>query len=282
MIRQYLIATTGVMFFAGCSAGDKNDQQVAPSQTKASVIEVSQDDAPENEAIDFAAVAAAAVANPDRPDADLEADPRRKPATALEFFRVRPGMTVFEMEAGAGYYTELLSRAVTPSGVVFMHNPEGFIEFVGEEIKVRLAEGRLANVRQTLSNFDTLDAEDNSVDLITWVQGPHELYFIPSEGVSLGDPVLTYKEIFRILKPGGYFVVIDHSAKANTPETSGNDLHRIDRNIVFEMAEEAGLKFDAKSEFLTNSDDNLETHVFDPSIRGKTDQFALRFKKHTE
>jgi len=263
MIRQYLIATTGVMFFAGCSAGDKNDQQVAPSQTKASVIEVSQDDAPENEAIDFAAVAAAAVANPDRPDADLEADPRRKPA-------------------GAGYYTELLSRAVTPSGVVFMHNPEGFIEFVGEEIKVRLAEGRLANVRQTLSNFDTLDAEDNSVDLITWVQGPHELYFIPSEGVSLGDPVLTYKEIFRILKPGGYFVVIDHSAKANTPETSGNDLHRIDRNIVFEMAEEAGLKFDAKSEFLTNSDDNLETHVFDPSIRGKTDQFALRFKKHTE
>jgi predicted methyltransferase len=230
-------------------------------------------------AVDYAAVAAAAVADPARPEADRADDERRKPAAALEFFQVRPGIAVFEVEAGAGWYTELLSHAVGADGVVIMQNPESFRAFVGEQIDARLANNRLANVRQSLSAFDALDAEDSSVDLVTWVQGPHELYFKPSDGVELGDPAKAYAEVFRILKPGAAFVAIDHSAAAGAPETTGNDLHRIDRAIVVEMAEGAGFVLEAESDFLANPADSRTITVFDPSIRGQTDQFALRFRK---
>lgn len=230
-------------------------------------------------AADYGAFAVAAVADPRRPEADRAEDARRKPESALEFFRVAPGMTVFEIEAGAGWYTELLAHLVGPGGSVVMQNPEGFRAFVGEQIDARLAEGRLANVRPSLSNFDALDAPDASVDVATWVQGPHELYYTPSEGVTLGDPARSYAEIFRILKPGGVFAAIDHSALAGAPESIGNELHRVDRAIVVEMAGAAGFTLEAESDFLANPDDPRTITVFDPAIRGKTDQFALRFRK---
>lgn len=228
---------------------------------------------------DYASLAAAAVADERRPDADRADDERRKSATALEFFQVAPGMAVFEIEAGAGWYTELLSHLVGAEGSVVMQNPEGFRAFVGEQIDARLKDNRLANVRQSLSNFDTLEAADASIDVATWVQGPHELYYTPSEGVTLGDPAKSYAEVFRILKPGGKFAVIDHSAVAGAPESAGNELHRVDRAIVVKLAETAGFILEAESDFLANPDDPRTVTVFDPAIRGKTDQFALRFKK---
>ncbi len=160
-----------------------------------------------------------------------------------------------------------------------MQNPEGFRAFVGEQIDARLANNRLANVRQSLSNFDALDGPDGGVDLVTWVQGPHELYFKPSDGVSLGDPARSYAEIYRILKPGGAFVVIDHSAASGAPETVGDTLHRIDKVVVMQMADQAGFRLVGESDFLANPADTREITVFDPSIRGHTDQFALRFIK---
>lgn len=160
-----------------------------------------------------------------------------------------------------------------------MQNPPGFLSFVGEQVNARLADNRLANVRQSLSIFDSFDAADGSVDLVTWVQGPHELYYTPDDGASLGDPAKSYAEIYRITKPGGVFAVIDHSAVAGAPETSGNDLHRIDRAIVVAMAEAAGFKLEAEIDFLANPDDPRTIAVFDPAIRGHTDQFALRFRK---
>lgn len=226
----------------------------------------------------YAATAEAAVANAARPEADRADDERRKAVTALTFMEVEPGFAVFEIEAGGGWYTELLSHAVGPNGSVVMQGPRGFRDFYGEQIDARLADDRLANVRESLSTFDMLDAEDGEMDLVTWVQGPHELYFKP-EGQSLGDPAKAYAEIYRILKPGGAFVVIDHSAEPGAPETTGNDLHRVDEAIVKRMAEEAGFTLEAESDFLANPEDPLNAGVFDPSIRGKTDQFALRFRK---
>lgn len=267
-----LLASTSLV--AGCAKEAADDAGAASAPQTSAPVEPAA--APN---VDFAAVAATAVADPARPDADRAEDERRKPALALEFMQIAPGMSVFEVEAGAGWYTELLSRAVGATGSVVMQNPEGFRAFVGEQVDARLADNRLANVRQSLSNFDALDASDASVDRVTWVQGPHELYFTPSDGVSLGDPAKSYAEIYRILKPGGAFIVIDHSATAGAPESAGQDLHRVDRAIVVGMAETAGLALEAESDFLANPADTREVTVFDPAIRGRTDQFALRFVK---
>ncbi len=276
------IRTMMIALLASAAALTACAKKAEPSAPDAAVEETEAPPdaaAPPVASVDYAAVAATAVADPARLDEDRKDDERRKPATALEFFEIAPGMTVFEIEAGAGWYTELLSHAVGPEGSVVMQNPPGFLSFVGEQVNARLANNRLANVRQSLSIFDSFDATDASADLVTWVQGPHELYYKPDDGSMLGDPSKSYAEIYRITKPGGVFAVIDHSAVAGAPATTGDDLHRIDRAIVVAMAEAAGFKLEAESGFLANPDDPRTIAVFDPAIRGHTDQFALRFRK---
>ena len=220
-----------------------------------------------------------ALANHERPAADHEDDLLRKPAAVLAFVGVESGDTIFEIEAGTGYYTELLSKIVGPSGTVLMQNPQSFGAFVDDELAVRLADNRLANVRRLISNFDALEADNQSVDIVTWLLGPHELYFRPPGVDTLGDVERSYAEIYRILKPGGSFVVLDHVAPTGTPESSGNDLHRIDPAIVKELARAAGFKLIDESDVLANPDDQYDIGVFDTAVRRTTDRFLLKFQK---
>lgn len=277
LLNVALIAATALSLSA-CGKRDAEAPKAPAPATSEAPAEEDRAMGAAGEVPDFEALAAATVADPRRPEADRLDDERRKPAAALAFMEVKPGIAVFELEAGGGWYTELLSHGVGPQGSVVMQNPQGFLAFVGDKVAERLRDGRLANVRQSLSNFDALDAPDASVDLVVWVQGPHELYYKPN-GNSLGDPAKAYAEIARILKPGGAFVAIDHSAESGAPETTGNDLHRIDKIIVMQMADQAGLRLVGESDFLANPEDPLTVGVFDPSIRGRTDQFALRFVK---
>lgn len=228
---------------------------------------------------DFAALAAAAVADPARPDKDRADDAARKPAAVLAFAGIAPGMTVLEMEAGSGYYTQMLSTLAGPSGHVIMQNPAAFDAFLGERVAARLAGGRLGNVRLSKTSFDALDAPDASVDVVTWFLGPHELFYTPKDGASLGDPKASFAQIFRVLKPGGALVVLDHAAAAGAPSSTGGKTHRIDPAIVKALARNAGLELVASSAVLANPDDDHNLLVFDPRVRRKTDRFLLKFKK---
>ena len=118
-----------------------------------------------------------ALNHSDRPSEDAAADARRMPLEVLAFAGLEEGMTILELEAGAGYYTEILSRALGATGLVIMQNPAAFDGFFGEAVENRLANNRLSNVRLSKTNFDDLDAADNSIDMGTWILGPHELGF---------------------------------------------------------------------------------------------------------
>ncbi len=222
---------------------------------------------------------AEALANPDRPTEDAADDPLRKPAEVLAFTGVAPGMKIFEMEAGHGYYTEILANIVGPEGAVIMQNPPAFDSFAGKQVAERLSKNRLPNVRHARCNFDELNADDASMDIVTWFLGPHELYFMPAGVEDLGDEKGAYAEAYRILKPGGYFVVLDHAAKPGTPKSSGGDTHRIDPTIVKALAGGAGFELVGQTGLLRNLDDNYELGVFDPEVRRKTDRFLLKFRK---
>lgn len=225
------------------------------------------------------AAIAAAVADPARPEADRKRDELRKPDAMLAFMQVRPGLSVFDVEAGDGYLTELFSRAVGSQGSVVMQNPKEFRNFMGDKIDARLVGNRLRNVRVSYSYLDALDAANASTDLVAWVWGPHELYCRADCGnAPLGNPATVYSEILRILKPKGTFVVIDHAALAGSPETTGNDLHRIDPAIVRRMATQAGFVLEAEGNFLVNRDDPLTAKNADFE-RDHTSQFVLRFRK---
>ena len=85
---------------------------------------------------------AGALDHGDRSSGDAADDGRRMPLEVLAFAGIEAGITVLELEAGTGYYTEILSRAVGPNGSVIMQNPPAFDGFFGEAVEQRLAGNR--------------------------------------------------------------------------------------------------------------------------------------------
>jgi predicted methyltransferase len=220
----------------------------------------------------------AILADPARLEEDRKDDAARKPAEVLAFAGVSRGEVVLELEAGRGWYTELLAQAVGPTGKIITQNPPEFT-YSAPAMAVRRAAGRLANVTETTTHFDKLDAADVSVDRVLWILGPHELYFTPKDSTGLGDVAKTYAEIKRVLKPGGVFIVMDHAAEAGAPSTTGQTVHRIDPAIIRKVVADAGFTFEAESKLMANPADDRTKRVFDPTIRRQTDQFLFRFRR---
>ncbi|MEZ5920652.1 MAG: methyltransferase domain-containing protein [Parvularculaceae bacterium] len=277
-----LLACASIVALAACAKKDAAPASDAASETaSASDTAQSADKAADATPtiVDYARVAASAVENPGRSEEDRARDGARKARSTLTFFQVAPGDHVFEMEAGGGYFTELLSYAVGPDGHITMQNPQEFLKYVDKELETRFAGDRLPNVTQSISHFDDLDAADNSMDLVTWVQGPHDIWVENKDGEIFADPEKSFAEIYRILKPGGAFVVIDHLAVDDAPASTGNTLHRANMNIVADLATKAGFAPETESLFLNNAEDDRTKSVFDESIRGKTSQFAIRYRK---
>lgn len=227
--------------------------------------------------------------NKKRSAKDKALDEARKPIQVLEFSEIWPGMTVLELEAGTGYYTELLDHLVGEdlgsdqhAGLVYMQNPPAFDKFLTpEKMEPRLGKDgkRLKHTKVLRAEFNALGLPDESVDIVTWILGPHELFYVPEGTKGFGDPDKTYAEIYRVLKPGGRFMVLDHVAKAGAPESVGGDLHRIDPQSVKARAEKAGFRLEKTSKVLANPDDDHSKNVFDPSIRRHTDRFLHMYKK---
>lgn len=222
---------------------------------------------------------AAIMADPARPADDLKDDAARKPAEVLAFAGLRPGQTVLEMEGGRGWYSFLISKAVGPSGKLIVQYPPEFA-YGDAAYKTRVDGGQLPNAVITKSHFDKLEAADGSVDKVLWILGPHEVWFTPKDTQGLGDPAGAFAEIKRVLKPGGEFIAMDHSAVVGTPaKTSAQTLHRIDPAHVLEAAKTAGLTYVEKSDILVNPEDDRAKSPFAPDLRRHTDQFLFRFKK---
>jgi len=223
----------------------------------------------------------AAFAKDDRPESDYVQHEARKARDVLAFTGIGAGMTVIDMEAGGGVYTEIFAKTVGPTGTVHMQNPPLFDGFAGDAIKARVADDRLPNVQQMRTAFDSLPVDDASVDVVTWFLGPHELWFNPEgapEGI-LGDPDKAFDEIARVLKPGGHFVALDHRAAAGAGPETGGTTHRIDPAIVVARAASAGLALIQESDVLANDTDDYDKNVFDPGVRRQTDRFLLKFEK---
>ncbi len=276
-MKTFLPGSAAALAFAlvsACSATPAAPE-AAPAPEAAAVEAVAVVEQTAAAAIDYTVF----VDTPERPEADILADVNRKPAEVLALFAPQPGDTILELEAGGGYFTEILSRTVGPDGKIYMQNPAAFDAFLGDRVSKRL-EGRLTNVSLIKSNFDAYGLEDGTVDTVTWFQGPHELAYFPDDTPEgFGAPAAVYAEIVRVLKSGGEFVVIDHIAPAGSPETTGGDTHRIDPAIVKAYAEAAGFTLETESDLLVNPDDDGTKNVFDPEIRGHTSQALLVFRK---
>jgi predicted methyltransferase len=112
------------------------------------------------------------------------------------------------------------------------------------------------------------------VDLIFTAQNYHDLHNSQALDVAAFN-----KSVFDALKPGGLFVIVDHSAEKGSGSRDTSTLHRIDAETVKSEVTAAGFEFVGGSEILKNASDDRTAKVFDPAVRGKTDQFILKFRK---
>jgi predicted methyltransferase len=221
------------------------------------------------------ALIAAAVADHDRPATDMARDPQRKPADMLAFAQVRSGETVAELLPGGGYFTRLFSKAVGSDGKVYAVITEGQAKAdKPPAVNAIAADPAYANVQVTAQDFAALKLPQ-PVDLVWTSLNYHDLHLSRTHlDVEAFD-----RAVYAALKPGGLFVVVDHAAAPGTGLDVPDKLHRIDPAIVRREVEAAGFRFDGESAVLRNPADDHQKTVFDPAIRGRTDQFAYRFRK---
>ncbi len=227
-------------------------------------------------AADDASGYAAALADPARPAADKARDAARKPAELLDFADIEEGDVVLDYIMGGGYLTRLLSATVGPEGKVYAYQPDEFIKFRAaygtEQDTVVAAYKNIVPLRPSIGALKLPEP----VDAIITVQNYHDLHLSMAPP---GTAAFVAKGLFAALKPGGTLVVVDHVAKAGSGAKDANTLHRIEPSFARAEIESAGFVFDGESDEWRNTSDPHTANVFDAAIRGKTDQFAYKFKK---
>jgi predicted methyltransferase len=212
-------------------------------------------------------------ASPDRSDADRQVDPRRQPAKMLAFAGARPGMKVLDMEASAGYSTELLARTVAPDGMVYAQDSAAVIDrFVKDKFDIRAQKPAMKNVVHVIRDFDDpIPPEIGQFDLITFFFAYHDVTYMPV------DRTVMNKKMFAALKPGGFLIIADHSAKPGDGVNVAKTLHRIEESTLRQEIEAAGFKLVAEADFLRHPEDPRDAAVFRPVV--PTDEFVLKYQK---
>lgn len=214
----------------------------------------------------------------DRSADDRALDAGRKPKELLAFLGVTRGMKVGEIAAGTGYTTELLARAVGPEGKVYAENNRFVVEkFADKPWAARLAKHVNANVVRVDRELDApFPPEVKDLDVVVDVLFYHDTVWMKTDRAAMN------RAIFAALKPGGAYVIVDHSGRTGTGTTETDTLHRIEEKIVRDEVLAAGFVFEREGTFLKNDKDTRDWNASPRAAadkRGTSDRFALRFTK---
>jgi predicted methyltransferase len=227
----------------------------------------------------IASYVSAAVADPLRPAEDRQRDENRKPAETIQFAGIKPGQRVAELVPGKGYFTRILGKVVGPSGHVYAVSPPRRPNAPPDSPDPSAATSAIAsdpsysNVSVQVGSLAQLKLSE-PVDIVWTSQNYHDIHNVANIDIAAFN-----KSVFDALKPGGLYIVLDHAAAAGSGARDTSTLHRIDPEIVKKEVQDAGFVLDGESKVLHNPEDAHTLPVFDASIRGKTDQFILKFRK---
>lgn len=219
----------------------------------------------------------AAVNDTGRPDEDKQRDANRKPGELVAFAGIKPGMHVVDLIPGTGYFTRIFAKVVGDKGYVYAYVPSEL-----DELVKKLGEPDASKALAAYPNVTVIHAPvakfvvPEQVDLIWTSDNYHDMhdpFFGPQ------DMSVVNKAIYDSLKPGGVYLVVDHAAPNGSGLADTNTLHRIDEATVKKEVEAAGFKLAGESNILREPQDDRTKKIFDPAIRGKTDQFVLKFVK---
>jgi predicted methyltransferase len=225
------------------------------------------------------AAIASALLDPRRPPEQVRLDPARKPAQLLAFAEMKRGDAIADFMPGNAYFTRIISGVVGARGHVYAFLPTEQLancppqEVAGTKALERdPAYGNVSVLRDSTANFHV----PRKLDVIWTAQNYHDLH---DSFMGPADVGALNKRFFDALKPGGLYLVIDHVAETGSGLRDTESRHRIDPQRLRREIEAAGFVLDASSEVLRNPKDNHALSVFDPSVRGQTDQVVFRFRK---
>jgi len=234
--------------------------------------------AEKKEAAAAPAPAASNVATNPARAADAAKDATRKGPELVAFAEVKPGQKVYDLIPGGGYFTRLFSLTVGPAGKVYAVWPDEYDKVSkpdSDVMRKMAAADPFKNVVVLTQPAKAFSAPE-PLDLVFTSQNYHDY---PDPFMGKVDPAVLNAAVFKALKPGGLFVIVDHAGLPGTGMKETDTLHRIDVETVKQQVTAAGFKLEAESPLLANPADPKTADVFNKSIRGKTDQFVLKFRK---
>ena len=209
---------------------------------------------------------------------DAKLDASRHPADFVKFIGVTAGMTVADVGAATGYTTEILARAVGPTGKVYGQNdPELLKKFLEPKWSMRLARADMKNVIRADRTFDDpLPPEAKNLDVVVDYIFYHDIVWLGADRDKMN------KAIFTALKKGGSYVIVDASAKDGDGVADAKTLHRIEESFVKTEVMRAGFTFGGSSDLLRNKDDKRDWNSAPKAAgdkMGTEDRFVLKFTK---
>ena len=199
----------------------------------------------------------------------------------IRFARVDAGSTVIDVYPGDGDWTRLFSDVVGPEGRVYSFVPTEIAEIKNDQLdrmrKLAKEPGQ-ENVEAVSADLVAMPQDMRPADVLWLHLFYHDMHtkLIQNKGATAAA---FNRAVYKRLKPGGYYVIVDHAAAAGTGTSDSQSLHRIDPASVREEVVAAGFVLDAEGSMLRNQNDSHSVKVFDPSIKGKTDRFVYRFMR---
>ena len=242
------------------------------------------------------------ISSPDRSSADRANDIRRKPADMLAFIGVRPGAVALDLSAGGGYTTELLARAVGPTGRIYGQSaprreettPRSDVTSEGDSPSVATSATKPRPVRLSSSAALAERAKNPNVSNIISVVRPFEDPVPPevaNSGLDLVTLMFNYHDlghlgvdrakmnraVYAALKPGGIYVIADHAGRPGTGISESGTLHRIEETFLIKEVQAAGFRLVGRGDFLHNPLDPRDKNT--PELSQPKDEFVLKFIK---